>query len=55
MIRVTIWNEFIEERLFDDVQKVYPDGIHKCLEAFLSLNKDMQVRCNYRNYDHGCS
>ena len=34
MIKVTIWNEFVEERIYEEVKKVYPDGIHKCLEGF---------------------
>ena len=45
MIKVTIWNEFVEERIYEEVKRVYPDGIHKCLEEFLSKNEDMQVRC----------
>lgn len=45
MIKVTVWNEFIEEKMYDHVAKVYPEGIHSCIEDFLSKNKDMQVRC----------
>lgn len=45
MIRVTIWNEFEEERMYEEVKKIYPDGIHACLSEFLSQNEDMQVRC----------
>ena len=28
MIRVTIWNEFEEEKMYEEVKKIYPDGIH---------------------------
>jgi trehalose utilization protein len=45
MIRVTVWNEFIEENMYEEVHKVYPEGIHNALKGFLSLNDDMQVRC----------
>ena len=45
MIRVTIWNEFEEEKMYEEVKKIYPDGIHVCLSDFLSKNEDMQVRC----------
>ena len=45
MIKVTIWNEYEEERQYDHVAKVYPKGIHGCIEEFLSKNEDIQVRC----------
>ena len=45
MIKVTIWNEYIEELEYENVAKVYPQGIHGCLQEFLSKNEDMQVRC----------
>lgn len=45
MIRVTIWNEFIHEREYEGIREVYPKGIHGCIEEFLSLNDDMQIRC----------
>jgi len=31
MAAVTVWNEFIEEQTDDEVQSIYPDGIHKVL------------------------
>lgn len=31
MINVTIWNEFLNEKLNDEAKQVYPDGIHKAL------------------------
>ena len=40
MIKVTIWNEYEEERQYEHVAKVYPKGIHGCIEEFLSENED---------------
>ncbi|RCW41968.1 ThuA domain-containing protein [Paenibacillus prosopidis] len=31
MIKVTVWNEFLHEKIHDEVKKVYPDGIHQAL------------------------
>lgn len=31
MVAVTVWNEFIEEQSDDEVQAIYPDGIHQVL------------------------
>ena len=45
MIKVTIWNEYQEERQYEHVAKVYPKGIHGALCDFLSQNSDMEVKC----------
>jgi len=46
-IRVTIWNEFIEEQLQDEpgplIRTIYPNGIHKALAANLSSD-DLEIR-----------
>ncbi len=34
-IRVTVWNEFRHERMHEAVRRLYPDGIHKVIAAFL--------------------
>lgn len=31
MINVTIWNEFVHEKIHDEVREVYPDGLHRAL------------------------
>ncbi|TKH41948.1 trehalose utilization protein ThuA [Paenibacillus terrae] len=36
MINVTIWNEFLNEKLNDEAKRVYPDGIHRALADGLS-------------------
>ena len=56
MIRVTVWNEFIHEREYDGIRKVYPDGIHGCIGSFLSRNDDISIK--YATLDmpeHGLS
>lgn len=56
MIRVTVWNEFIHEREYEGIRKVYPDGIHGCIGEFLGRNEDISV--NYGTLDmpeHGLS
>ncbi|MFC5404976.1 ThuA domain-containing protein [Cohnella soli] len=35
-VRVTVWNEFRHERHNAEVAKVYPEGIHRALQAGLS-------------------
>lgn len=45
MIKVTVWNEFVEENMYEHVKKVYPHGIHTCIKNFLETNDDMSVRC----------
>ena len=44
MINVTIWNEFRHEKKDADVIKIYPDGIHECIAAFLRKEKGLKVR-----------
>ncbi len=34
-IRVTVWNEFRHERMHEVVRRLYPDGIHGTIAAFL--------------------
>ncbi|NBB95377.1 MAG: trehalose utilization protein ThuA [Planctomycetes bacterium] len=35
-IRVTVWNEFCHEKQNDAVKKLYPDGMHAVIAAFLN-------------------
>jgi trehalose utilization protein len=44
MIRVTVWNEFEHERNEERVGKVYPEGIHGAIAAFLGKEEDIEVR-----------
>ena len=43
MIRVTVWNEYVHEREYEGIRKIYPEGIHGCIARFLSENKDIKV------------
>lgn len=44
MIRVTVWNEGIHEKLSKEVAGIYPAGIHGCIRNFLSTQDDIEVR-----------
>ena len=39
MLRVTVWNEYKHERELETVAKIYPDGIHSCIRAFLQSDE----------------
>ena len=34
-IRVTVWNEFVHERINQAVGRIYPDGIHAAIVKLL--------------------
>ena len=44
MIRVTVWNEGLHEKVSKEVSGVYPAGIHGCIKNFLSSQDDIEVR-----------
>lgn len=44
MIRVTVWNEYVHEREYEGIAKVYPKGIHGCIADFLGEEEDFLVR-----------
>lgn len=44
MIKVTVWNEGLHEKLSKEVKSVYPTGIHGCIKAFLGVEDDITVR-----------
>lgn len=44
MLRVTVWNEYKHEREYEEIAKVYPQGIHECIAGFLREEEDLQVR-----------
>ena len=56
MIKVTVWNEYLEELQYEHVAKVYPNGIHECIREFLEKDPEIQVRCvTLRMEDQGLS
>ena len=44
MINVTVWNEFRHEKTSEEIKKVYPDGIHKCIAEFLGKEDGISVK-----------
>ena len=43
MIRVAIYNEFMHERIKENIKAIYPDGIHKAIADFLESD-DITVK-----------
>ena len=43
MIKVTVWNEFYNEKTKEIVRKIYPDGMHNVIADFLRCD-DIEVR-----------
>ena len=43
-VRVTVWNEFRQERTDPPVQAIYPDGIHAAIAAGLREHDGFEVR-----------
>jgi trehalose utilization protein len=53
-VRVTIWNEYRQERSDEPVRAVYPDGIHAAIEAGLREHRIDDVRvATLDEPDHG--
>ncbi len=53
-IRVTIWNEFIHEKINSEVTKIYPEGIHQTIASFLGSDPGIEVRtATLDEPDHG--
>lgn len=44
MINVTVWNENWHEHADEDVGKLYPDGLHGAIAAFLGKDEELTVR-----------
>ncbi len=55
-IRVTVWNEFIHEKINPEVTAIYPDGIHRTLAAHLNAQEGIEARtATLEEPDHGLS
>ena len=35
----------MHEREYENIAKVYPEGIHGAIKSFLSTNEDIEVKC----------
>ncbi|MGN0165337.1 MAG: ThuA domain-containing protein [Lachnospiraceae bacterium] len=44
MLRITVWNEYKHEIEYESIGKIYPEGIHGCIAAFLKEKQDFEVR-----------
>ena len=44
MIRITVWNEYKHEREYENIRKIYPEGIHGCIASFLKTEEVFAVR-----------
>ncbi len=56
MIRVTVWNEYIDDKEVESIIKIYPKGIHGCIAEFLGRNDDYEVRtATLEEENHGLS
>jgi trehalose utilization protein len=54
MIRVTVWGENVHEHKSETVKKVYPEGMHECIAAGLSEDRDLKVRtATLQEPEHG--
>ena len=42
-IKVTVWNEYLDEQKKPDVVSVYPDGLHKTIAGFLNREEAIQA------------
>lgn len=52
-IHVTVWNEYLHEVQFEEIGRIYPEGIHGCIAAFLK-EAGMDVRtATLRMPEHG--
>jgi len=42
-IKVTVWNEYMDEQKRPEVVSVYPGGLHKAIAAFLNQDKEISA------------
>ena len=42
-LHVTVWNEFFHEKREESIAKIYPEGIHGAIAAFLGKEADLEV------------
>lgn len=44
MIRVTVWNEYVHEKMDANVASIYPEGIHGAIAKYLKEQPGLEVR-----------
>ncbi|MBP2001233.1 trehalose utilization protein [Paenibacillus shirakamiensis] len=55
MINLTIWNEFVHEKIHDEAKEIYPNGIHTALKEGLSNEGFMIRTATLDQPEHGLS
>lgn len=55
MVRVTVWNEFLHEKVHEAVTKVYPDGIHEAIAKGVAGEGVTVSTATLEQPDHGLS
>lgn len=53
MIKVTVWNEYLHEKLHEEVKAIYPDGIHIALANGLAANDIFISTATLEEPEHG--
>jgi len=53
MVKVTVWNEFLHEKIHDEVKTVYPDGIHEALAKGLAAADIELATATLEEPEHG--
>ncbi|WP_341281533.1 ThuA domain-containing protein [Paenibacillus sp. FSL H8-0537] len=53
MIKVTVWNEFLHEKVHEEVLRVYPDGIHNALAAGIATDSFEIATATLDQPEHG--
>ena len=55
-MHVTIWNEFLHEKVDEKVSQIYPDGIHQTIAEFLAQDQDIAAQtATLDQPEHGLS
>ena len=53
-INVTVWNEFVHEKIPGEVKNIYPDGIHMAIASYLEKNPNLEITtATLDQKDHG--
>ncbi|WP_338554994.1 ThuA domain-containing protein [Paenibacillus sp. KS-LC4] len=53
MIKVTVWNEFLHEKVHEEVLRVYPNGIHNALAAGIAADSFEIATATLDQPEHG--
>ncbi len=54
-LHVLVWNEYLHEVQFEDIRKIYPEGIHGCIANFLRQAGFEATTATLREAEHGLS